>query len=500
MLPLNETFERANQLIILVNNEGFIEEISPSRSLYEKYFGQKFEALWEGQPDYLYNTLNEEINLVFQCGEPSISSLQPGCLPAYNSKINYWECSIYPIAVKENVNKVLIKLEDVTILIHMSNQLDAITKNYIKPFKKRVDLKTANRDLKFNEENYQLLIENIVDYAVYMIDEKGLIITWNKGAETITQYKKEEVIGQHFSLLYRPEDREADHPTNLLSLTMEKGRYEEERRKMKKDHSLYWSYCVLNPVYNNDHVLIGFGIISRDLSKSRELEKLKDEFISIINHELKTPATVIKGSLSLLEDSQLSPQIKKKLITSCNYNCDRLTQLIDNILDLKQLNEGEMLFKFKKVNLKSLITEAVELNQFFSVKHSVPLVSDVLEDLYVLGDAVRLVQVLNNLIHNAIKFSPQNGEVRIKMIKKNKDALVEVIDLGCGLTDKFKQKIFTSFMLMDSTNTRLHEGAGLGLSISRAIIEKHQGILNFKSELNKGSTFYFQLPILNGVN
>jgi PAS domain S-box-containing protein len=492
----DEALDRANKLFnILVNNQGIIEKIYPWHSIYEKYLGKKLDALWDNNPDYLYNLLDSEINSVIQSGEPRISSLQPGCIPAYNSKINYWECSIYPIVSKENINNVLIRLEDVTTLINMSNQIEAIVKNFVQPFRKREDLKTANRDLKYNEENYQLLIENITDYAIYMLDARGLIITWNRGAETTTQFKKEDVIGKHFSILYTPEDRKANHPKDLLSLTIANGRYEEERYKIKKDGSIYWSNCVLHPVFNNDHVLIGIGVIAQDLTKNKELDKLKNEFISIIDHELKTPVTVIKGSLSLLEELELSPQRKKKLLASCTNNCDRLIRLIENILDLKQLNDGKMFFNFKKLNLKKLIEEAIELNVFFSEKHNIPLVADGLEDIYILGDADRLIQVLNNLMQNAIKYSLPNAAVTIKMSQINKEVLVEVIDQGCGLTKQFNEIIFKKFTQMDSTNTRNHEGAGLGLPISRAIIEKHQGILDFKSELNKGSTFYFQLPV-----
>lgn len=359
------------------------------------------------------------------------------------------------------------------------------------------DEENANLQLKLDETRFRLLVENIKDYAIFMLDKNGYITSWNRGAQAIKQYKTKEIIGKHFSLFYTEEARQRNHPQYELEQAIKNGRYEEEGWRVKKDGSLFWANVIITPIYNETNELIGFGKVTRDLSERKKIEDLKNEFISVISHELRTPLTSIRGSLSLLSESELSKTEKNSnLLDIARINCDRLTRLVNDVLDMEKLKDGHMVFNFEHLNIKSLIEETVHLNQIFAQNYGVHLVCTHLTDAYVYADADRLIQVLTNLFSNAIKVSPESANVQVTMSLKKHFVTVAITDHGPGIPAHIKDKIFERFFQIDSSIDRRKEGTGLGLAISKAIIEHHQGILNYRSIENKYTTFYFRLPLV----
>lgn len=254
------------------------------------------------------------------------------------------------------------------------------------------------------------------------------------------------------------------------------------------------------PIINKEGKSLGAVVVVHDVTELKRAEKLKREFVSIVSHELRTPLTSIRGSLGLLTSGFLGSfsEKAKKLLEIANNNCERLLLLINDILDIEKIEAGKMEFQFKSINLKQIIEEAVDANKMYAEKYSVSLqIKYPKKKLMVNVDTGRLMQVLANLLSNACKFSPPNSTVMIEVKRLDEKVRVSVIDNGVGISEEFQSRVFQKFSQADSSDTRRKGGTGLGLNISKSIIEEMGGTLNFISKPNQGSTFYFELPLID---
>ncbi len=237
-----------------------------------------------------------------------------------------------------------------------------------------------------------------------------------------------------------------------------------------------------------------------DITARKEIEKAKAEFISTVSHELRTPLTSIKGSLGLIK-SGTAGEMPKKLTSMLDIaynNSDRLVLLINDILDMEKIEAGKMDFHLKPVAVQTLLDEAMEANKGYGDEHKVTFVrSGDDEQILIEGDKDRLMQVLSNLMSNAAKFSPDGEQVELIATRKNGTARIAVRDKGPGVPEQFRESIFEKFSQADSSDTRKVGGTGLGLSITKAIVEQHGGIIGLDSETSKGTTFFFDLPVMS---
>ena len=239
-----------------------------------------------------------------------------------------------------------------------------------------------------------------------------------------------------------------------------------------------------------------------DVTERKVIERRKNEFISTVSHELRTPLTSIKGSLGLLlanTAGKLSEKAVQLLTISAN-NCDRLVRLISNILDIEKIESGRMEFAHEPIEIVGLVRESIQTNDTYT-KTGVQLVFvPQMPSAIVRGDSDRLRQVLDNLLSNAMKFSPEGKQVTITIERVKDNIRVNISDEGEGIPVEFQKRIFERFSRADSPTTRLQGGTGLGLSISKAIIERLGGTINFLKRESKGTTFYFELPELKMEN
>jgi PAS domain S-box-containing protein len=236
-----------------------------------------------------------------------------------------------------------------------------------------------------------------------------------------------------------------------------------------------------------------------DISVRNEIDKMKNDFISTVSHELRTPMTSIGGSLSLILGGKVGAceGKVKELLLIADRNCERLLRLINDILDIEKIAAGDIDFKLTNTDLAIIVKEVVSHNVMFAEKFNIKLTFLPLANLIVRVDVDRLMQVLTNLISNAVKFSKPGTEVIITMQKEANKARVSVIDHGQGIPEDFKKNIFQKFSQADSSSTKDNKGSGLGLSISKAIMEKLGGRLSFTSVISQGTTFYLELPLVN---
>ena len=259
----------------------------------------------------------------------------------------------------------------------------------------------------------------------------------------------------------------------------------------------YWS-PLTTPVLDDGNEVKYLIHRSTDVTELKEIDTVKSEFVAVVNHELRTPLTSIFGAIRLLLNwSTQSSQKNDYLLEVANANCDRLLQLINDILDVEKLALGGMTLHFQVIDLSPLITHAISLNQMISERYDVGIVFTPLQpDVRVNVDASRLIQVLTNLISNAVKFSNQGSEINITLEKQGNTVRVSVLNRGPGIPDNFKSRVFEKFSQANVSTTRSENGTGLGLAICKELVERFGSSMQFKSTPDKETIFYFDLPVV----
>lgn len=248
--------------------------------------------------------------------------------------------------------------------------------------------------------------------------------------------------------------------------------------------------------YSSDN-LTGGVVVFRDISERKGAERRVSEFYSTVSHELRTPLTSIRGSLGLLEGGLAGGLSEKgmKLIKIARSESDRLIRLINEILDLRKIEAGKLELNRTAVNCRLLIEQAIEAIRGFAEASNVQVVPRFDVDGQVECDRDRIIQVLTNLMSNAIKFSAAGSEVVVALDAADDAMRFSVIDSGAGIAADQMHKLFGKFQQLDQSDARKKEGTGLGLAISKAILEEHEGQLRVESEVGKGSVFWFELPV-----
>ena len=241
-------------------------------------------------------------------------------------------------------------------------------------------------------------------------------------------------------------------------------------------------------------------LIIRDISERKRIDSLKDEFISTVSHEIRTPLTSILGSLKLVlsdefkgDMSQVSP-----MLSIAHNNAERLLDLVNDLLDIQKLASKHSQLSYTQTNIADFLKQAVENNQAYAERYNVKLeLGKVAGSYFALIDQGRLMQVMNNLLSNAAKFSSPSEVVEIKTEEIGFMLRISVVDYGVGIPEEFHSHVFERFTQADSTSTRKVGGTGLGLNIAQSIVEQHGGQMSFTSKSGEGSTFYFDIPFEN---
>jgi len=244
-----------------------------------------------------------------------------------------------------------------------------------------------------------------------------------------------------------------------------------------------------------------YTCLIHDIAARKKVDKLKNEFVSTVSHELRTPLTSITGALGLLVGGAI-PEVPIKamdLLVIAKNNAERLGRLVNDILDIEKLEFGKLQLDITDCEINDLMRQAIDQNTGYAVKYGVRLVLDdqavANKKIIVLVDADRFLQVMSNLISNAVKFSHMGGVVRISAKVIGSNVVFYVEDFGTGIPEEFRKKIFQKFAQADSSDTRKRDGTGLGLSISRVIVERMGGSIDYTTEIDKGSVFFFSIPI-----
>ena len=229
----------------------------------------------------------------------------------------------------------------------------------------------------------------------------------------------------------------------------------------------------------------------------RELDRLKDEFIALVSHELRTPLTSIHGYLELLLDGgagELAPE-QERFLTVVERNSKRLMQLVGDLLFMAQVEAGKLALDLEEVDLSEVLGECLEAAKPAADDKEIELVTEIAETPSMLGDRSRLGQVLDNLISNALKFTPRGGRVAVRVSRDGRNAVVEIADTGVGIPQADQDRLFERFFRSSNATERAIPGTGLGLTIAKTIVERHEGSIEIESSEGAGTKVRVTLPV-----
>lgn len=359
-----------------------------------------------------------------------------------------------------------------------------------------VERKQIEQALRTSEERHRMVSELSSDYAyAFRIEpDQTLALEWVTGAFTrITGYTPEELDERGWDILYYPDDVAS---FEQRSARLASGQPDtRDLRVVTKNGDVRWLHVSTRPVWDEaqDRVVRFYGA-TQDITERKEVERLKDELVSTASHELRTPLASLRGFAELMLKRDFPPEKQREFLTIIHDESVRLGNLISDFFDLQRMEAGRQVYHFDSVDVTPLLRERVSLFFGSPGKHLLHLaIPDSLPP--VRADADRVRQVLTNLLSNAVKFSPQGGTVTVGARQEGTQVVVWVADQGVGIPPEALPKLFSRFFRVDNTATRSIGGTGLGLALVKEIVEAHKGQVWAESELGKGSTFFFTLPI-----
>ncbi len=358
--------------------------------------------------------------------------------------------------------------------------------------------KRAEKRLRESELRFRSIFDDAGD-AIYIHDRFGRIMDVNQGACDQTGYTRAELISLNVSQLDRGVSPDAllniweraQGQANVFPMTLDSI----HRCKDGREFPIEVRISMLTKDENNL-----FIAVVRDITERKRMDRMKREFVSTVSHELRTPLTSISGALSLVASDALGelPAKAKEMLSIAQSNSQRLTELINDLLDMEKIAAGKMHFEMQPHSLDEVVKQGVDANQSYGLGKGVTISLAGHSNAEVRVDRQRLLQVMYNLLSNAIKFSPESGCVEVVIARRDGHVRVSVQDHGPGIPEEFRARIFQKFAQADSSDTRQKGGTGLGLAISRELVERMGGVIGFDSLQGKGADFYFEFPIWRG--
>ncbi len=360
-------------------------------------------------------------------------------------------------------------------------------------------------------------MESVQDYAIFLLDRQGVVVSWNPGAQRAKGYTASEIIGQHFSIFYTEPDIKRHHPANELKLALKNGRYEEEGWRVRKDGTVFWANVVITAIFDEERNHIGFGKVTRDLTlrkaqeeRERRLDqervaaeassKAKTEFLTTMSHELRTPLNAIIGYIDLLDAGVHGPLTPPQADTlnRVRHSSKLLLGLINDVLNIARIEARQISYNVSDFDVRTLLEALEALMTPLYQNAGIELSIATQTSASVRADYEKTQQIMLNLLGNALKFTPAGGSVRVTTVADGEFVKFVVTDTGRGIPRDKLDVIFEAFVQIDRHRT--HEslqGVGLGLAISRDLARGMQGDITVASKEGEGATFTLSLPLGN---
>ena len=378
--------------------------------------------------------------------------------------------------------------------------------------------RTAIDDLSRSEQRFELLVSAVVDYAIFLLDPNGRIMSWNAGAQRIKGYTEEEILGRHFSIFYTPEDVENGRPAWVLKNAIENGRWEDEGWRLRKDGSRFWASVVVTMLKDRNGVLQGFAKVTRDITEKREaearraadaereaevlrakaehmaeLERMKTEFLNLASHELRGPLAVVRGYNLMLRDGVLNEDDIPGISKIIEAKLAQMNLLVEQMLEAARVEAGYAVMNLTTFDLRDAVAEQVQTFRSVAGSHSINVVQPD-RAVPISADRSRIGTVVANLLDNAIKYSPAANEIRVRVGKEDGHVFVAVRDFGSGIAPEHIPLLFQRFSRLPTDDNVTIPGTGLGLFLCQQIARRHGGAIELNSSSKKGSEFTLRLP------
>ena len=383
------------------------------------------------------------------------------------------------------------------------------------------------------DEQYRLIVQSIKDYAVFMLSPEGIISSWNEGARLIKGYTAQEIIGRSFEIFYPAEAVADGFPKRELKEAARVGRFEDEGWRIRKDGSSFWANVVITALRDQEGKLVGFAKVTRDLTARRQAEeqaqqlaaeqaanaeaarrnevlhqvniqlesalalaerskRVRDDVLAVVAHDLRNPVHTIMGAAQVVEKIPSGEDFDRHL-SMIQRAAHRMERLISDLLDVASIENGTLSLVKGPVDLTLIISEVIELIDYQARARDIKVTTEIDSGIPVLGgDHDRLVQVLSNVVGNAIKFGREGGKVHVHASVADNYVVVSIADTGIGINADDLPHVFDRFWRVGGSSTK---GAGLGLSIASGIVQAHGGKMWAESELGVGTTMTFTLPV-----
>ena len=361
--------------------------------------------------------------------------------------------------------------------------------------------------LRQSEERFRLLVEGVVDYAVFMLDPEGVVSSWNSGAQRIKGYTPDEIVGKHFSRFYTEEDREAGKPWEVLAVARREGHVQDEGWRVKKDGTRFWARVVLTALHDPEGQLRGFAKVTQDLTQRRQVEDLTKaannlaEFIAVLAHELRNPLAPIRAAVEVMARTPPGEAAHALLRGTIERQSAQLARIVDDMMDIGRITRGTLGVERVPVDMAEAVRRALESAAPAITERRHQLAVDVPAGALVVdGDLDRLTQVLTNVVNNAARYTPPGGTIGITGRAEDGCAVVRVTDTGQGIPADLIGRIFDMFVQGRTALERVGGGLGIGLALARRIAELHDGSLEARSEgEGKGAELTLRLPLSPGA-
>ena len=375
-------------------------------------------------------------------------------------------------------------------------------------------LRAREKELSESEERFRLVVDRVRDYGIFALDTKGRVATWNLGAERIKGWQTDEILGRHFSSFYPPETRDF-LPQQMIERAIQDGSAEDEGWRIRRDGTRFWANVVITALRDGEGTLRGFAKVTRDMSERRRTEeelrsaqeeaiaanRAKTAFLSRTSHELRTPMNAILGFGQLLEieEESFAPH-HRSAVTQIMKASRHLLSLINDLLDISSIEAGANELSIEPINLHELLVEAHSIGLPLVEQAGLAFSLDLPErEVVVSADKRRALQVVLNLIGNSAKYNRTGKAVRLSSRVEKCTAIVEVEDDGPGIDPADVPRLFTAFDRLGEQKRSATEGTGLGLALSRSLVESMKGEIGYEpadsSSGTPGARFWFSLPL-----
>jgi PAS domain S-box-containing protein len=351
------------------------------------------------------------------------------------------------------------------------------------------------RNLKQSEEQYRDLYEQAPD-AYFSVGVDGIIRQANRSATELLGYSREELVGRPVLELY------ADTPKGKATATETLHRFldgqeihDQELEARRADGSSVWVSLSVRPIRDKEGRVIASRSIMTDITEQKKLDQLKDDFIGLVSHELRSPMTVITGAINtaLTEEERLSPEETRQLLKDAAAEAESLSNLLANLLELSRVQAQRLVLYTEAIKVKKVAQDAVDKIKRQSPTHSfVMKLPGNLPPVY--ADPLRLERILYNLLENAVKYSPPGEEVLVSAEPQGEYLVIGVSDKGIGISPADQAKLFGPFQRLEKNSSGIR-GVGLGLLVCRRLVEAHGGRIWVESEPGRGSSFFFTMPL-----